>query len=114
VAKSAFDKIAAGLDDVARFVEGETDGFAIHIPRAVNVRAIRQKLKLSQPKFAETFGFSVGRVRDWEQGRFEVDAPSRAFLAVLDKEPDAVFRALGTKRAGQTTAPAVHRARKRA
>lgn len=93
--KPAFDKIAAGLADVDRFLGGEADGFVVHIPDEVDVRAIRRRLKLSQPKFAATFGFSVGRIRDWEQGRFEVDAPSRAFLRVLDREPEAVFRALG-------------------
>jgi putative transcriptional regulator len=95
--KSAFEKMAAGLDDARRYLEGESAGFTVHIPKRVDVKAIRQRLKLSQPKFAETFGFSVGRVRDWEQGRFEVDAPSRVFLTVLDREPEAVLRALGTK-----------------
>jgi putative transcriptional regulator len=95
--KSAFEKMAAGLEDAKRYLDGDSSGFAVHIPRHVDVKAIRQRLKLSQPKFAETFGFSVGRVRDWEQGRFEVDAPSRVFLTVLDREPEAVLRALGTR-----------------
>jgi putative transcriptional regulator len=111
--KSAFDKIAAGLGDVTRYLEGSTEGFSVHIPDAVDVKAIRRRLKLSQPKFAATFGFSVGRVRDWEQGRFDADAPSRAFLEVIDKEPEAVFRALGVKRSA-TKAATVAKARKRA
>lgn len=105
--KSAFDKIAAGLEDTRRYLEGETDGFIVHIPDAVDVKAIRRRLKLSQPKFAETFGFSVGRVRDWEQGRFEVDAPSRVLLTVIDREPEAVLRALerpASKRAAGSAA----------
>ena len=95
MSKSAFDKIAAGLEDVDHYLGGETKGFVVHIPDSVDVKAIRRQLKLSQPKFAATFGFSVGRVRDWEQGRFEIDAPSRVFLKVLEREPEAVFRALG-------------------
>jgi putative transcriptional regulator len=92
--KTAFDKLAAGLADVASYMDGERDGFAVHIPEEVDVKAIRRRLKLSQPKFAQTFGFSVGRVRDWEQRRFPVDAPSRVFLTVIDREPAAVLRAL--------------------
>ena len=99
MSKSAFEEIAAGLDDVSRFMSGDSRGFGVHIPKSVDVKAIRQRLKLSQPKFAETFGFSVGRIRDWEQGRFEIDAPSRVFLTVLDREPEAVMRALQSKRA---------------
>lgn len=89
-----YDMITSGLDEVEAFIGGKREGFAVHIPQHVDVRAIRQKLNLSQPKFAETFGFSVGRVRDWEQGRFAVDASSRVFLTVIDREPEAVLRAL--------------------
>lgn len=89
--------IMRGLDEVEGYLEGKDAGYAVHIPDDVDVRAIRQKLKLSQPKFAETFGFSVGRIRDWEQKRFPVDAPSRVFLTVIEREPDAVFRALAAE-----------------
>ncbi len=33
-----------------------------------------------------------GRVRDWEQGRSNIDAPSRILL-MFEKEPEAVQRA---------------------
>jgi len=92
-----FDMIMDGLDEVESFLQGERKGFAVHIPEQVNVKAIRQKLNFSQPRFAETFGFSVGRIRDWEQGRFPVDAPSRVLLTVIEREPEAVLRALAIK-----------------
>jgi putative transcriptional regulator len=92
--KQAFDQIMAGAMDVLAYANGEREGFVVHIPPEVDVRAIRRRLKLSQPKFAETFGFSVGRIRDWEQGRFSIDAPSRVLLTVIDREPEAVMRAL--------------------
>lgn len=90
----AFDMIMNGLDDVDSYVDGARKGFVVHIPEEVDVKAIRQRLNLSQPKFAATFGFSVGRIRDWEQKRFPVDAPSRVFLTVIEREPAAVLRAL--------------------
>jgi putative transcriptional regulator len=93
-----FDMIMRGLDEVEGYLEGKGAGYVVHIPDDVDVKAIRQKLKLSQPKFAETFGFSVGRIRDWEQKRSPVDAPSRVFLTIIDREPDAVFRALSGER----------------
>jgi putative transcriptional regulator len=90
----AFDMIMGGLDEVEAYLGGSRDGFVLHIPDEVDVKAIRQRLGLSQPKFAATFGFSVGRIRDWEQRRFPVDAPSRVFLTVIEREPAAVLRAL--------------------
>jgi putative transcriptional regulator len=96
----AFDQIMSGFEDVERYMEGNREGFAIHIPDDVDVRAIRKGLNLSQPKFAKSFGLSVGRVRDWEQKRSPIDAPARAFFTVLRHEPEAVFRAMGASRAG--------------
>jgi transcriptional regulator with XRE-family HTH domain len=49
---------------------------------------------LSQAKFANQFGFSVDAVRNWEQGRRQPDVAARAFLMVIDREPEAVCRAL--------------------
>lgn len=95
MSKSAFDKIAAGLRDAVAYVEGERDGFVTHIPEEVDLKGIRKGLGLSQGKFAATFGFSEGRIKDWEQQRFAIDASSRVLLTVIAKEPAAVLRALG-------------------
>ena len=44
-------------------------------------KAIRQKLRMTQRQFAETFRFSLGAVRDWEQGREMPDhAPAASRL----------------------------------
>ena len=103
----AFDQIMSGFEDVERYMEGDREGFAVHIPDDVDVKAIREALNLSQPKFAKSFGLSVGRVRDWEQKRSPIDAPARAFFTVLRHEPEAVFRAMGASRAGSTGTKAV-------
>ena len=37
---------------------------------------------------------SVPRIRDWEQGRSKPDGAVRAYLLVIQREPEAVNRAL--------------------
>ncbi|GAM96731.1 DNA-binding protein [alpha proteobacterium U9-1i] len=64
---------------------------------APNVRAIRQKLELSQEEFARRFGVSVGTLRNWEQGVRLPDGPARVLLKVIEREPEAVKRALAYK-----------------
>lgn len=59
-----------------------------------DVAAIRERLGLTQEQFARTFGIPVGTLRDWEQRRKEPDAPARALLWVIEREPEAVRRAL--------------------
>jgi putative transcriptional regulator len=70
------------------------EGFAVHVPEAVDVRAIRERLGLSQSDFARRFGFRLDAVQNWEQGRRRPAGAARAFLKVIDREPEAVRRAL--------------------
>lgn len=63
-------------------------------PAPIDVAGIRKRTGLSQEKFAQRFGLSVAIVRDWEQKRRNPDAAARALLIVIDKEPEAVERAL--------------------
>lgn len=92
----AGSRILQGASEALAFAAGEADTteYKVHIPEEVDVKAIRRKLGLSQQAFAERFGFSVGRIRDWEQNRSKMDAPSRILLTIIEKEPDAVERAL--------------------
>jgi putative transcriptional regulator len=75
---------------------GEADPatYRIHVPAAVDVRKIRQRLKLSQDEFAARFGLSVATVREWEQNRRRPEGAARVLLTVIEKEPEAVTRAL--------------------
>lgn len=101
MAKRAFDKIAAGLNDAIAIAEGRADPttYRIHVPTEVDVKAIRARLKLTQAGFAVRFGLPIGNVRDWEQGRSRPDQSSRILLRVIEREPEAVVRALETEAA---------------
>jgi putative transcriptional regulator len=48
----------------------------------------------AQILFARHFGLSTLTVQDWEQKHRYPSGPARAFLGVLDREPEAVRRAL--------------------
>ena len=94
--KGAFDKIKAGLDDAKAYLDGSADkrGFRTHVPASIDVKKIRTRLGLSQESFAQTYGFALSAVRDWEQGRRQPERSARVLLKVVEKEPDAVTRAL--------------------
>ncbi len=92
----AGSRILQGAREALAFAKGEAnpDDYRIHIPATIDVSAIRAKTGLSQAAFAARYGFSIGRIRDWEQGRSAVDAPSRLLLTIIEKEPEAIERAL--------------------
>jgi putative transcriptional regulator len=80
--------------DTAPNVTSLGPGRIVHPPKDVDVRAIRRKLRLSQARFARRYGFSLGSVRNWEQGRRRPEGPARILLKVIDTDPKFVDRAL--------------------
>lgn len=93
-------------EDIARQVAANPDAAPIlsdlELDRAAygsHVRCVRKSMGLTQAAFAERFGFPTTSLRDWEQGRREPDAATKAYLTVIEREPDAVIRALGAKAA---------------
>lgn len=60
----------------------------------LNVSAIRAKTGLSQDRFAKAFHISAHTLRNWEQGRRVPEGPARALLLAIDRDPEAVMRAL--------------------
>jgi putative transcriptional regulator len=70
------------------------NNYKIHVPRKVNVRAIRKRMRLTQEEFAARYRLTLARVRDWEQERSLPDVTARAYLTIIEREPKAVERAL--------------------
>jgi putative transcriptional regulator len=63
-------------------------------PATVNIKALRGRLGLSQEEFALRYGLDVKTLRNWEQGRTTPEMAARAFLSVIEREPEAVERSL--------------------
>lgn len=82
------------LNRALAIAHGSAGVYSVQIPEAIDVRAIRVRLGLTQQQFAVRFGFSVNTLRHWEQGRRVPEAPARAYLLVIDREPQAVLKAL--------------------
>jgi len=56
----------------------------------VNVKRLREGLGLTQEEFAERYHIPVGTLRDWEQRRKRPDAPARAYLEVIARDPQGI------------------------
>jgi putative transcriptional regulator len=89
-----FDRIMAGLGEVAEIVAGRAEPARVYVPVDIDVKAIRTRFGLSQEAFAVRFGFKKATVQDWEQRRRTPEASARVLLTVIDREPAAVLRAL--------------------
>jgi putative transcriptional regulator len=88
--------IRLGFQEAVAHAEGKADesAYRVHVPRAIDVKAIRAGLDMTQAEFAGRFGFSVNTLRHWEQGSRQPEGPTRAYLLVIERAPEAVQKAL--------------------
>lgn len=89
---TAAERHAAALADPD--AQPLTDADMARMKRTPRVQIIRRAFGLTQEEFSQRFRIPLGTLRDWEQGRKEPDAATRAYLVVIARDPEAVRRAL--------------------
>lgn len=90
-------RIVRSLESAVAHAKGETGrgrSTKVKVPDPLNVRAIRQRLGLTQSEFAMRFGFSLSSLRNWEQGHRRPQGPCRTLLTLIDRIPEKVSEAL--------------------
>jgi putative transcriptional regulator len=100
-----FNDLKQGLSEVDAFLSGQKEGFKVTVPEEINVKVIRSHLHMTQKSFSNCFGFSLDAIKHWEGGRRTPEAPVRAFLTVIARNPKAVLIALHPKTLGKTRSP---------
>lgn len=63
------------------------------------IRRLRHRLGLSQSEFAETYGIPLANIRQYEIGRTMPPPAVRAYLAVIEQEPETTAQAYRKSRA---------------
>src|SRR5665213_1312140 len=83
-----------GMTQVLAHVRGEIELKSYTLPGAIDVKAIRKKVGMSQSEFASAFALNRRTLQEWEQGKTAPDNAVRAYLTVIDRNPAAVVEAL--------------------
>ena len=90
-------EVIRGMEQALEHARGGSNGTKVRqvrVPDHIDVRAIRERLGVSQAEFAIRFGFSLASLRNWEQGRRFPDGPARTLLKVIEVDPEAVESAV--------------------
>lgn len=90
------ERLLKSAKEARAIARGEAEPARSFTPASIDVAAIRARTGLSQARFAQRFGLSPSAIRDWEQQRRTPDPAARTLLMVIDKEPEAVVRALAS------------------
>ncbi|HUI84440.1 MAG TPA: helix-turn-helix domain-containing protein [Candidatus Binatia bacterium] len=67
-----------------------------YVPPCPNVRALRERLGLSQAEFARRYLLSVRTIQQWEQEKREPSEAARVLLFAIARDPGAVARLLSS------------------
>ncbi len=77
------------LDGIRAIKRGE--GIRKKVETTPDVRAIRERMNLSQQAFAALLGVSPRTLQDWEQGRRKPRGPASSLLRVAYHHPEALL-----------------------
>lgn len=92
------EKVLLGLNEVlAHHTNGTAGGrsFTVKLRSGEDIRSLRcERLKMTQAEFALQFGIPIRTLQNWEQNERAPEGPARAYLAVIERMPDAVIAAL--------------------
>lgn len=91
---SDFDKLCESIKQAGEIKHGTRKPSQVFQSVAPNVKSIRERLGLSQSRFAALMGVSARTLQNLEQGRREPEGPAKALLRVVDRQPEAVLQAL--------------------
>ena len=90
----AFDSIKQGLLEAIAHASGQRSTATVHVPRPIDVKAIRKQVGMTQREFAATFGMSVSTLQHWERGDRMPQGPARMLLRLIAMAPHTVLKAL--------------------
>lgn len=90
--RNLFEEIREGLEAV----RDRPETLRRHEFRAPDVKAIRETFGMSQSQMAMFLDVSLRTLQNWEQGRRGPTGAAQTLLRIMEKEPEAVMRALHT------------------
>lgn len=92
--------LVEAFQEMAAYLRGEVEAESYEVPDDVltpeRVRTIRRQVAASTREFERQFRISARTMEAYEQGRRRPDAAMQTLLRVIEKEPDAVRRALAS------------------
>lgn len=99
MSKSLRNSLLEAHEDIKAYLAGDLSRGKvqkIRVPDDIDVKAVREKMNLSQKEFAEMFGFKLQTLQSWERkrNRRKPTETARLFLTVLQKRPEVVMEAL--------------------
>ena len=89
-----FDELMASAQEMDGIVKGQKQPARRFDFPEPEVKAIRERMGVSQDKFAVILGVSKRTVENWEQGRRHPTGAARSLLKIVEADPQHALEAL--------------------
>ncbi|WP_313171301.1 helix-turn-helix domain-containing protein [Massilia oculi] len=95
--RNIFSELMEGFDALEDARQGkvtlrtsEVELKAPPVMTAAGVRAVREKLRVSQPVFARKLRTNPQTIKNWEQGTAKPNAQAAILLSLIDRNPSLI------------------------
>ena len=90
--KKLFEELMKGVGEMNAHRAGKKTRARVHVPKQVDVAAIRKELGMTQKDFCATFSIAERTLKSWESGERLPEGPARVLLTMISREPQTVLR----------------------
>jgi putative transcriptional regulator len=92
--KELFDELLQSVKEATAIERGKLKpSRTFEVKTANDVARVRNRLGLSQNKFARLLGISENTLQNWEQGRRKPAGPAKVLLKVAARHPQVLLEA---------------------
>ncbi len=92
--RKLFAELVQSIKAAGKYVRGEGKASRVFEYPDADVKAVRERIGLSQAQFAKMIRVSVKTLQNWEQKRRSPTGPAAALLQIVAREPQVALRAL--------------------
>lgn len=92
--KKLLAELVQSIKAAGKYVRGEGKASRVFEYPDADVKAVRERIGLSQSQFAKMIRVSVKTLQNWEQKRRSPTGPAAALLQIVAREPQVALRAL--------------------
>ena len=92
--KMLFDDLLQSLKEAQAIAKGEAKASRRFEVAPPDVKAVREKIGLTQGEFARLMRVSVKTLQNWEQRRRNPTGPAAALLKIVSTAPDVAIKLL--------------------
>jgi len=92
--KNMFEELMSSVNEMDQIVKGNKKAARSFDYPEPQVKVIREKIGLSQSRFASLIGVSKRTLENWEQGRRHPTGRAKARLRILDVDPEHAVKSL--------------------